>query len=502
MSRQRIAVVTLGVMLSLFMAAVESTVVATAMPTIVAQLGGLAAYSWVFSVYMLTSTTTVPLYGKLSDLFGRRTIFFVAMALFLIGSVLSGLAQNMGQLIAFRGLQGLGAGGLMPLAFIIIGDMLSFEQRARMQGLFSGVWGVAAIAGPLLGGFLVDQLSWRWVFFVNIAPGLLAAALVGLGWREPTRAADAARPAVDVAGALLLSAGVVVLLLGLFEPGAPTSWALLGAAAALFSALLWAERRAADPVLPLGLFRDRLFAVAITQGVLIGWAMFGSTNFVPLFGQAVIGVSATAAGSALTPMMLSWTAASIVGSRLLLRFGYRSIALAGTIFLTIGAFFMARIHPGTTLPALMFNLALMGLGMGLTIPAFLIAIQSSVQRSKLGTATATLQFSRSIGGTLGVSVMGVILIWQVGVNLAARGLSTSSLALGELISRETPRAATAAFDDAVRDALAGAISSVFVVALIAAALALIVTTLAPRGRIAQLRRPMGEPGPAGGPADR
>lgn len=502
MSRNRIAVVTLGIMLSLFMAAVESTVVATAMPTIVAQLGGLAAYSWVFSVYMLTSTTTVPLYGKLSDLFGRRAVFFVAMALFLIGSVLSGLAQNMGQLIAFRALQGLGAGGLMPLAFIIIGDMLSFEQRARMQGLFSGVWGVAAIAGPLLGGFLVDQLSWRWVFFVNIAPGLLAAVLVGLGWREPTRAADAARPAVDVAGALLLSAGVVVLLLGLFEPGAPTSWALLGAAAALFSMLLWVERRAADPVLPLGLFRDRLFAVAITQGVLIGWAMFGSTNFVPLFGQAVIGVSATAAGSALTPMMLSWTAASIVGSRLLLRFGYRSIALAGTIFLTVGAFFMARIHPGTTLPALMFNLALMGLGMGLTIPAFLIAIQSSVQRSKLGTATATLQFSRSIGGTLGVSVMGVILIWQVGVNLAAEGLSTSSLALGELISRETPQAATAALDDAVRDALAGAISSVFVVALVAAALALIVTTLAPRGRIAQLHRPIGEPGPAGGPADR
>lgn len=502
MSRNRIAVVTLGVMLSLFMAAVESTVVATAMPTVVAQLGGLAAYSWVFSIYMLTSTTTVPLYGKLSDLFGRRAVFFVAMGLFLIGSILSGLAQNMGQLIAFRALQGLGAGGLMPLAFIIIGDMLSFEQRARMQGLFSGVWGVAAIAGPLLGGFLVDQLSWRWAFFVNIVPGLLAAALVGLGWREPTRAAGAARPAIDVAGALLLSAGIVALLLGLFEPGAATSWILLGTAAALFGALLWVERRAADPVLPLDLCRDRLFAVAITQGVLIGWAMFGSTNFVPLFGQAVIGVSATAAGSALTPMMLSWTAASVIGSRLLLRFGYRSIALAGTIFLIAGAFRMTRINMGATLPVLMFNLALMGLGMGLTIPAFLIAIQSSVQRSKLGTATATLQFSRSIGGTLGVSVMGVILIWQVGVNLAARGLSASSLALGELISREPSRAATATLDDAVRNALAAAISSVFVGAFIAAVLALIVTTLAPRGRIAQLRRPTDEPEPVGGTADR
>ena len=179
-----------GIMLSLFMSAIEATVVATAMPTIVAQLGGLAAYSWVFSAYMLTSTTTVPLYGKLSDLYGRRRLFFIAMVLFLLGSILCGMAQSMEQLIAFRALQGLGAGGLIPLAFIIIGDILPFAQRARMQGLFSGVWGVASIAGPLLGGFLVDQLSWRWVFYVNIIPGLLAIALVGIALRDPVRAPE------------------------------------------------------------------------------------------------------------------------------------------------------------------------------------------------------------------------------------------------------------------------------------------------------------------------
>ena len=185
MSKRRVIVVTVGIMLSLFMAAVESTVVATAMPTIVSELGGLAFYSWVFTAYMLTSTTTVPIYGKLSDILGRKPVFMVAMALFLVGSVLCGQSQNMGQLIAFRALQGLGAGGLMPLAFIMIGDIFSFEQRAKMQGLFSGVWGVAAIIGPLLGGFLVDNVSWQAVFYVNLVPGVLATALLWFGWRDP-----------------------------------------------------------------------------------------------------------------------------------------------------------------------------------------------------------------------------------------------------------------------------------------------------------------------------
>jgi EmrB/QacA subfamily drug resistance transporter len=485
MSNRRIAVVIAGIMLSLFMSAIEATVVATAMPTIVAQLGGLAAYSWVFSAYMLTSTTTVPLYGKLSDLYGRRRLFFIAMALFLLGSILCGLSQNMGQLIAFRALQGLGAGGLIPLAFIIIGDILPFDQRARMQGLFSGVWGVASIAGPLLGGFLVDQLSWRWVFYVNIIPGLLATALVGIALRDPVRAPGAAKPSVDYGGALLLTAGVVALLLGLFELGTPTGRTLLAIALILFAVLFWVERRAVDPVLPLPLFRERLFAVAIAQGVLSGWAMFGSTNFVPLFGQGVLGLSATAAGTALTPMMLSWTAASIIGGRLLLRYSYRSLALVGGVGLAVGAFLMTRLTTSTSLAYLMLSLAVMGAGMGLAVPAFLIAVQSSVQRAKLGTATATLQFSRSIGGTLGVSVMGVILTAQLAANLAAAGISAATVSLGALIDPGKHGAAASALDETVRGALAGALDSVFVASFIAAAIALVVTLLTPRGRIAE-----------------
>jgi EmrB/QacA subfamily drug resistance transporter len=485
MSKQRVIVIMAGILLSLFMAAVESTVVATAMPTIVGQLGGLEAFSWVFSAYMLASTTTVPLFGKLSDIYGRRPVFFIAMGLFLAGSMLSGLSQSMTQLIIFRTLQGLGAGGLMPLAFIMIGDLFSFKQRAQMQGVFSGVWGVASIIGPLLGGFLVDRVSWRWVFYVNLIPGVLATALVGLGWRDHGRPAGAARPAIDYAGAALLSAGVIALLLGLFELSTPLSWTLLPLAGALLALLLWVERRAADPVLPLKLFGNRLFATGVAHGLFSGWAMFGSTNFVPLFAQGVLGVSATVAGSTLTPQMLSWVFASIIGARLLLRFGYRAVAVAGMISLCAGGFLMTQVSPTTTVPMLMVNLGLMGLGMGFSVPAFMIAVQSSVQRNQMGTATSTLQFSRSIGGTLGVSIMGAILSARFAANLSAAGIATGTVSLSNLLHTRAPGAGLTALEGAIRGALSDAVGAVFVAALIAALLGLLATLLAPRGRITE-----------------
>jgi len=329
-SRKRTVVITAGLMLSLFLASMEITVVATAMPTIVSQLGGLAAYSWVFSIYMLTSTTTVPLYGKLSDLYGRRPIYALAIGLFLAGSLLCGQAQSMPQLIAFRAVQGLGAGGLIPLAFILIGDIFTFEQRARMQGVFSSVWGVSSLVGPLLGGFLVDRISWHWVFYINLVPGLLAGALVWVAWRDAPRDPNAPAVSVDYAGAALLTASVIALLLGLFELGTWMSWALLVPAVALGFGLAWVEQRAADPILPLSLFRDRMFAVACLHGILAGCAVFGSTAFVPLFAQTVLGASATVAGAALTPQVIAWTVASIVGGQLLLRLSYRAVTLLGS----------------------------------------------------------------------------------------------------------------------------------------------------------------------------
>ncbi len=482
MSTQRAILITAGLMLSMFLASMESTVVSTGMPTIVSQLGGLESYSWVFTAFMLASTTTVPLYGKLSDLFGRRPVFAAAMAIFLGGSALCGLATTMPQLIAFRTIQGIGAGGLLPLVFIIIGDLFSLEQRARLQGLFSGVWGISSIAGPLLGGFIVDQASWQWIFWINIIPGLAATAIVWFAWIDRARAHDAPPRSIDYAGALLLTAGAVALLMSLTDLGA--SWALptLAGALTLFGALVWVERRASDPVLPIGLFRDRMFLVACGHGVLAGCAVFGGATFVPLYVQGVLGTNATEAGAALMPMLLAWVFSSILGTRLLLRLGYQAIALAGMVALVIGAFPLMFLDTQTNRLLLMASLGLMGFGMGFSIPAFLIAVQSTVERSKLGTATSTLQFSRSIGGAFGIGVMGSILSAIVVAHLVAAGLDAST-SLNSLIDLPGSDSAVQA---TLRDALSAGIRGVFIVGFIASVLGLLVTLLAPRGQIAQM----------------
>lgn len=486
MSRQRVVLVTIGIMLSLFLASMEATVVATAMPTIVSQLGGLSIYSWVFSAYMLASTTCVPIFGKLSDIYGRRPVYAAAMVLFLAGSLLCGQAQSMPQLIAFRALQGLGAGGLMPLAFILIGDMFTLEQRAKMQGLFSGVWGVSSVVGPLLGGFLVDQVSWHWVFLINLGPGLVAAALVWFAWQDKKHEAGATAAKVDYMGAILLTVGVVTLLMGLFELGTGLGWALLTLALLFLTALAWVEWRAAEPILPLPLFCDRIFVTGCAQGVLAGWAMFGSLSFVPLFVQAVLETSATAAGATLAPMLLGWVFSSIIGSRLLLHISYRTLALIGMSLLTLGAALMTWIDVNASQINLMVNLALMGIGMGLSIPAFLIAIQSTVRPRDMGTATSTLQFSRSIGGALGVSVMGVALSFRLAARLAGAGLDPATISVDSLLDPVAQASSSLVLEDTLRTALAGAIQGVFVIALIAAALGLLATAFAPSGRIAHL----------------
>lgn len=497
MSRQRTIVIVAGIMLSLFMASMESTVIATAMPTIVAQLGGLSIYSWAFSAYMLTSTCTVPVYGKLSDIYGRRNIYAIAMAIFLVGSVLCGLAGTMEQLVFFRAVQGIGAGGVMPLAFIIIGDIFTFEQRARMQGWFSGVWGVSSIVGPLLGGFIVDNLSWHWVFYVNVLPGTLALVLVWLAWK---RRGERHTVSVDYAGAALLMSGVVVLLLGLAELDRPRGLLLVGAAVALFIALYFVERRSANPVLPLYLFKERLFATATLHGILAGWAMFGSLSFVPLFVQAVLGTSATEAGSTLTPMMLAWVVGSIIGSRLLLTRGYRTIALVGMVSLTLGSFLISQIGSDARRWEMMVYLGMMGIGMGLSVPSFLIAVQSAVQKRDLGTATSTLQFSRSMGGTLGVSVMGVFLTMRLANALVAAGIDPGTVPMDSLIGGEGGAELPAALMDTIRAALAVSIEGVFWLAFIAAALGLVATAFAPAGRIGQTKAMPGvEPLRAQGP---
>jgi MFS family permease len=381
----------------------------------------------------------------------------------------------MTQLIFARGLQGVGAGGIMPLAFILIGEMFSLEQRTKMQGVFSGVWGISSIVGPLLGGFLVDSLSWHWVFYINIIPGLLAAGFVAFGWRD--QIVSHGKPSVDYAGSGLLMIGVVALLLGLMdESGTSNKSMLIGASILFFSALWFVERRAADPILPLHLFRERLFAATIAHGTLSGWAMFGSISFIPLFVQSVLGTSATRAGITIAPMLLGWVVASIIGTRIMLRVGYRRLTIIGTSLLVTGAFLMSRANAEISQLQLMTFVSLMGLGMGFSIPPFLIAVQTTVERRYLGTATSMMQFSRSMGGTLGVSVMGAALTARLASNLAASNLDP------ELVSQllEPASASSLVINTGARIALADAIGAVFVIAFIAAAFALASVFFAPK----------------------
>ena len=389
--RKRIALA--GVMLSIFLAAMESTVVATAMPRVVASLGGLEIYSWVFSGFLLTSTVTMPLWGRLSDLYGRRPVFLGGLALFLAGSALSGAARDMTQLIVFRMLQGLGAGALMPIGMTVVGELFGLERRARMQGYISGVWGVASLLGPLIGGLLTDHVSWRWVFYINLPFGAIAIALLA---RSLDATPGPRRPVIDYAGLGLFTAGVAALLVGVLQAGRVGAWTgadvltpLLIAALAL-PAFLAVERRVAEPIVPLRLFGHRMVLAGATTGFLAGMAMFGAISFVPLFLQAVSGMSATASGSVLIPFVLGWVVMSVTSARLVLRVGYRSVVVAGMVCLTLAFVLLSRWSPALTTVVAMRDALVGGVGMGLTMVPMLIAVQSAVPRSDLGAYTLSL----------------------------------------------------------------------------------------------------------------
>ena len=413
MSSKRRWAVTIGVMVGMFIAALEATVVGTAMPTVIASLGGLNHYSWVFSAYLVTSTVTVPVWGKLSDLYGRRLLYQIGIAIFLLGSVLSGMSETMTQLIIFRAIQGLGAGALVPLAMTIIGDIFTIEERAKMQAYFSGVWGLSSVVGPIVGGFITDQISWRWVFYINVPIGILAALIIGFALKEPKLTE---KPKIDYAGAAVLMLAISLLMLALVEGGASISTLmtteniLLIGGSLILLLLFWKiEKAASDPIIPFDLFKNRTVAVAVAVGFLAGVAMFGAISFVPLFAQGALGLTATEAGSLLTPLMLSWVAMSIVGGRILLKVGFRPLTLAGFLVLTLGFVFLALFERETARFWLYLDLILIGAGLGMTMLTLLIAVQQAVERSKLGTVTSLNQFSRAIGGAFGVAIMGAFL---------------------------------------------------------------------------------------------
>jgi EmrB/QacA subfamily drug resistance transporter len=484
-------VITAGVMTGMFLAALEATIVGTAMPTVVAAVGGLSHFSWVFSAYLLTSTVSVPLWGKLSDLYGRRLFYQLAIGIFLVGSVLSGVSQTMPQLIAARALQGLGAGGLIPLGMTIIGDIYTLEERARMQGLFSGVWGLSSVIGPLIGGFITDQLSWRWVFFINVPFGIAAAAIMGIALQE---AKPSTRPSIDYLGAATLTAAVTLLMLALVEGGSVAALltlrnlALLIVVMALLGWFLRIERRAREPVIPLGLFRNRVISLSMIIGFLAGVAMFGAISFVPLFAQGSRGVSATAAGSFLTPLMLAWVSASVVGGRLLIRVGSRPLVISGLLLLVIGFGGLSAAERHTPTWMLIVSLTVIGAGLGFTMLTLLIAVQHAVPRHQLGIATSLNQFFRSIGGAMGVALLGAVLTSGLASNLRDHPALTPAEAnrLSEnpsaLVSREAQAAIPPSALGALQESLARSTRSVFIASGIVCVIALVFALFLPPGR--------------------
>ncbi len=491
LSRRRRSWVTVGLLLGIFLAAIEQTVVATAMPTLVASLGGLNIYSWVFSVYLLTSTVSVPLWGRLSDIYGRKPYYVASIGLFLVGSVLAGLSQSMAFLIFARAVQGVGAGGVFPVGSTILSDIYSLEDRARIQGVFSSVWGVASMVGPLAGGIITDLLSWRWVFIVNVPFGLAAIYVIHRALTEPPRA----RPehTIDVGGVLSLSASVTLLLVAFIEIGdgvrsASVALLLLGSLA-MCLLFLRLERKAKEPLLPMVLFRNRVFTVSSAVGFFTGMGFFGAISFVPLFVQGVLFGSAIRAGSALTPLMLTWVTLSAVSGWLILRAGYRPLVILGSLFFTLGFVGLAGLDVDSTHRAVWLAMGVLGVGLGFTMVTMLLAVQNSVTTKLIATATSASIFFRIIGGTVGVALMGAVLTHQ----LAAQSRSASDPTLIELASRpdaivqETTRASIS--PDALewlRNALGDGLHSAFLAGIAIAAVALLVSLWFPAGSAREL----------------
>ena len=413
-SQRQVLVAFAGIMLATLLAALDQTIVATALPRIAADLHSFDNLSWVVTAYLLTTTVTVPLYGKLSDLYGRRRLFVVSISVFLLGSALCGLAQSMGELIAFRALQGVGAGGLIPLSQAAIADLFSPRERGRYQGYVGAMWATAAVAGPLAGGTLTDSVSWRWIFLINLPLGILALAVVVKTMRLPFQPRE---HAIDYRGATLLSLGVTAALLACAWGGTTYAWGsaeVIGAAIVAVLSLAafgWAERGAPEPLLPLGLFRMRTVAVSTAASLLIGAVLFGVTIYVPVYTQGVLGSSATSSGVILIPLSLGWVAASIVSGQLISRTGrYRAYPLIGSVLVLAGTLLLTRLGAGSSRASVSADLVVIGIGMGTMFQTFVIATQNRVEFSQLGVATAAIQFFRSMGGSVAVAVLGALLV--------------------------------------------------------------------------------------------
>jgi EmrB/QacA subfamily drug resistance transporter len=480
LTHRQILLVLSGLMLGMLLAALDQTIVATALPTIVGDLGGLDHLSWVVTAYLLASTTSTPLYGKLSDLYGRKLLFQVAIAVFMTGSVLAGLSQSMGQLIVFRGVQGLGAGGLMALAMAIIGDIVSPRERGRYQGYMGGVFALASVGGPLTGGFFVEHLSWRWVFYVNVPVGLVALAVTASVLRLPFRRLP---HSIDYVGSAVLVAAIACLLLVSVWGGTEYPWVsptIVGLAAGggvLLGLFILQERRAAEPVLPLRLFRNSVFTTSSLAAFTVGASMFGAIIFVPLYLQVVNGASPTTSGLQLLPLMLGLIVGSVGSGRLISRFGrYKVFPVVGTIVMMIGLFLLSRLDVDTSRAVQATYMAVVGLGIGLVMQVLVLAVQNAVEFRDLGTATSANSFFRSMGGAFGVAVYGSVFASGLDRHLAQL-LPAAAGPVDATIIRSGPERLAALpgpVHDAVVQAFARSLHTVFLWAIPVAAAGFVV----------------------------
>jgi EmrB/QacA subfamily drug resistance transporter len=424
LSHDQIMVVVVGLMAGMFLAALDQSIVGTALPRIVSDLGGLDKLSWVVTAYLLTSTAVTPLWGKISDLYGRRAIFQAAIVIFLIGSALCGIAQNMPQLIGFRALQGIGGGGLLAIAFSIIGDIIPPRERGRYQGYFGAVWGASAVAGPLLGGWFTDGPGWRWIFYINIPVGIVALAIISIVLKLPLQKRE---HSIDYLGAALIVAAVSALLLYLDWAGKNYGWGssralgLIVAAIVLVAIFIFVELRAKEPIIPMRLFRNSIFTTANLFGFLFGFAMFGSSIFLPLYLQAVKGMSPTRSGMALLPTVVGMMTFSILAGQLITRKGrYKIYPVIGSVVVILALLVLSQLSADAHYAQVALGALLFGAGMGLTMQTVVVAVQNSVEYRDMGVATSSATFFRSLGGAIGTAVLGAILTSRLDHHLADR----------------------------------------------------------------------------------